>query len=139
MFWFFFPHRHRARKLKMTFRWDQREATGDHMQFHFAPGQKATVIGNPVTATGAPSQASLSNVVYTSSDPTIFTVAPDPSTVNGAIVTAVAGGTATLNETALATEPDGTTTETISGAATVIVVAPVPPAASLALTFGIPA
>lgn len=108
-----------------------------------------TVIGSPVTADGTtPSRATLSSVVYTSSDSTVFTVAPDPNVPNGAIITAVANppaGTtvsATLTETATATEPDGTTTESITGVATIILSAPpvVPPvAAALVFTFGVPA
>jgi len=108
------------------------------MQFHLSTVQTATVIGNPVTVSGAPSQATLSGVSYTSSDSTVFTVAPDPSTPNGAIITGVGAGTATLSETATATELDGKTTETISGGATIIVSSPPEPAASIAFTFGTP-
>ena len=108
------------------------------MQFHLSTVQTATVLGNPVTATGGPSQATLSGVSYTSSDPTVFTVAPDPATPNGAIITGVGAGTATLSETATATELDGKTTESISGGATIIVSGPSEPAASIAFTFGTP-
>jgi hypothetical protein len=104
-----------------------------------------SVIGAPLKADGTPSTAILSNCVYTSSDPTVFTVAPDPSTPNGAIITAVnlsADVSATLTEMATATEPDGTTTESIQGVATIILtVAPPPPpapAASIGFTFGTP-
>lgn len=106
-----------------------------------------TVLGSPVDANLNPSKATLSSTVYTSSDPTVFTVVPDPNTPGGAIITPVGSGlnatttsvTATLTETALATEPDGTTTETIQGVATVVVsaAAPQPPvAASIVFTFG---
>ena len=112
------------------------------MQFSLLTTQKVSVIGSPVTGTGAPSAATLSNTTYTSSDPTIFTVAVDPSTLNGAIITSVGAGTATLTETATATEADGTTTETIQGVATIVVtLAPPPPpapAAAIAFTFGTP-
>ena len=114
------------------------------MQVTNAAGQPATVsvIGSPVKADLTTSTATLSATVYTSSDPTIFTVAPDPNTPNGAIITAVAAGTATLTETATATEPDGTTTEQIQGVATIILTtAPPPPpapAAALVFTFGTP-
>ena len=109
-----------------------------------AAGQPSTVtaIGSPVDASGNPSKATLSNTSYTSSDPTIFTIAPDPSTPNGAIVTAVGAGTAQLKETATATEPDGVTVDTIQGSATVTITAvtppPPPPAAALNITFGTP-
>ena len=105
-----------------------------------------TVIGSPVKADGSASQAVLSNPVYTSSDSTVFSVLADPNTPNGAIITAVgnpAAGTtasATLTETATATEPDGTTTEVITGTATIILsVPPAAPAAAIAFTFGVPA
>ena len=93
--------------------------------------------GNPI-----PSTATLSNVTFTSSDTTVFTVATDPANPNGCLITAVAVGTATLTATATATEPDGVTTEQIQGVATgVITSAPPPPppvAASLVFTFGTP-
>ena len=106
---------------------------------------KVSVIGAPLNSAGGPSPATLSNQVYTSSDPTVFTVAPDPSTPGGAIITAVnltADVSATLTETATATEPDGKTTEQIQGVATIILTgAPPPPppvASSIGFTFGTP-
>lgn len=108
------------------------------MLFHLSTVQTVTVIGNPVTVSGAPGQATLSGASYTSSDEKVFTVAADPATPNGAIITATGAGTATLSETATATELDGKTTETISGGATIIVTAPTEPAASIAFTFGTP-
>ena len=105
-------------------------------------GQQVSVIGSPVDSTGAPSSAILSNAAYTSSDPTIFTVAPDPATPNGAIITAVGAGSATLTETATATETNGTT-ENIQGVDTIVVSSapppPPPPAAKLVFTYGTPA
>jgi hypothetical protein len=105
---------------------------------------KVSVIGSPLNAQGGPSNAVLSNCVYTSSDPTVFTVAPDPATPNGAIITAVnlsADVSATLTETATATEADGTT-EQIQGVATITLTIapppPPPPAASIGFTFGTP-
>ena len=112
------------------------------MQFTLVQGQSASVIGSPVNAAGGASSATLSGTSYTSSDPTVFTVTADPNTPNGAIITSVGAGTATLTETATATEPDGTTTEQIQGVATIVVTtAPPPPppvAASLVFTFGTP-
>lgn len=107
------------------------------MQSTFVVGQSQQVIGSPVDATGAPSKATLSGVSYTSSDPNIFSVSADPAVPNGAIMSGLAAGTATLTETAIATEPDGTTTEKISGVATIIITAapPPPPAPAAALTF----
>lgn len=116
-----------------------------------AAGAPSTVsaIGSPVIADGVtPSKATLSSQAYASSDPAVFTVAADPATPGGAIITAVANpaqgasASATLTETATATEPDGTTTEIIQGVATIILNGPpvvIPPAAALVFTFGTPA
>jgi hypothetical protein len=135
---------HRAHRLRFRFSLESGKVKiqGDNMQFTLIAGQIVSVIGSPVDIAGNPSKAVLSNQVYTSSDPSIFTVAADPGTPGGAIITALAGGTATLLETALATEPDGTTTENIQGVATIIVTPTTPPpppvAAAIAFTFGTP-
>jgi hypothetical protein len=134
------------------FNWRESKIKGQSMTFTMPPLNAAgvastvTVIGSPVKADGTVSLAKLSSPSYTSSDPTVFTVAADPNTVNGAIITAVgnppAGTTvsATLTETATATEADGTTTETVTGTVTVILsVPPAAPAAALTFTFGVPA
>lgn len=133
----------RADRLAFTFRGNGFEVTGDNVTFSLLAAQLVSVIGSPVIADGStPSKATLSNVSYVSSDPTVFTVADDPATPGGAIITAVAAGSATLTETATATEPDGTTTEQIQGVATIVVNAvpppPPPPAASIVFTFGTP-
>lgn len=112
------------------------------MQFSLLNTQSVSVIGAPLDGNGNPSKAVLSGISYTSSDPTVFTVAADPNVPNGAIITAVGAGTATLTEVATATEADGTTTEQIQGVATIVITtAPPPPppvAASLTFTFGTP-
>lgn len=110
------------------------------MQTTLTVGNSRKVTGSPVDIAGNPSKATLSAQAFTSSDPTIFTVAADPSVPGGAIITSVGAGTATLTETATALEPDGTTTEQIQGVATVVVSAVPPPpppvAASIAFAFG---
>lgn len=114
------------------------------MQANVVMGQTPfSVIGSPVITDGVtPSLATLSSPSYTSSDPTVFTVAPSTVTPNGAVITVVGPGSATLTETATATEPGGTVTETVQGVATIVVAAapppPPPPAASLVFTFGLP-
>jgi hypothetical protein len=147
---FNFPcHKHR---ITFTFGWQNATVKGENMTFTMPPLNTAgapstvTVIGSPIKADLTPSSATLSSVVYTSSDPTVFTVAIDANVPTGAIITAVGNppvGTsvsAVLTETALATEPDGTTTETITGTATIILAFPPPaPAAALTFTFGTPA
>ena len=122
---------------------------GNNMQFTMqvtnAAGSPSTVsvLGTPVDVNGNSSQAALSGTSYVSSDLSVFTVAPDPNVPGGAIITAVAAGTATLTETATATEPDGVTTEQVQGVATIILTtAPPPPpapAAAITFAFGVPA
>lgn len=112
------------------------------------PGQTVAFTVSPVTASGAASSAVLSALAFSSSDATVFTVAPDPSNPNGGIVTALTPATmpdaAVITATATATETDGVT-ESISGTDTVTVQAAPPPpppppavAASLAFSFGTP-
>lgn len=86
-----------------------------------------------------PATATLSGLSVTSSDPTIFTAALDPSNPLGVIVTAVGAGTANLQASATATEKDGTA-HTVTGDATgVVTPAAAAQAASLVFTFGPPA
>ena len=93
-------------------------------------GQSATALAShPILGDGTPSSAVLSNVVITSSDTTVFTVAPDPSTPNGFIVTSVVAGSATVNGTATATELDGTVhTIPLTPDTVTVTAAPPPPA-----------
>jgi len=84
------------------------------------------------------SQAKLSNITFTSSDPTIFTIAPDPAVPNGAILIALKAGTATNTYKATATETDNVTVETISGVDTIVVAAAPMPAVALVATYGTP-
>lgn len=135
----------RADRLHFTFRGDNSNIvfSGENVTFSMLATQKVSVIGSPVLADGlTPSAAVLSAFIYTSSDPTVFTVTPDPNVAGGAIITGVSAGTATLTETATATEPDGTTTESVQGVATIVLTSapppPPPPAASIVFTFGTP-
>ena len=143
------PHHH---LLQMAIQWREASIKGVNMTFTMPPLNAAgvastvTVIGSPVKADGTASLAKLTNPVYTSSDASVFTVAPDPNVPNGAVITAVANpaagttASATLTETATATEPDGTTTETVIGTVTIVLsVPPAAPAAALTFTFGTPA
>jgi len=139
------PHHHPPRAVRLRFRFrlirkhrHQQEEFHFTMQQNLIVGQTCSVVGSPVDASGNPSSAALSAQNYVSSDPTIFTVASDPSTPGGSIITAVGAGSATLTETATATETSGAT-ESIQGVATLIITAapppPPPPAASLVFTF----
>lgn len=140
-----------AKRLVLTLGFLNFKVRGENMMFTMPPRNSAgnpstvTVLAQPVKADGTPSTAKLSNVVYSSSDATVFTVAPDPATPNGGIITAVANppvgqtASAVLTATATATEPDGVTTETISGTATIVLSTPPPaPAAALTFLFGTP-
>lgn len=82
--------------------------TGECMTQAGNVGQTVSVVGAAAVG-GDPTKtkAVLSNQVFTSSDSAVFTVAPDPAVPGGAIITFVAPGTATLTETATATDPDG--------------------------------
>lgn len=138
-------HRHRAHHLRLTFKWRNGiSIQGDHIVISepLTVGFSVQVSGSPVQADGTtPSTATLSNVTYTSSDPTVFTVAPDPTVAGGGIVAAIGAGSATLTESATATEPDGSTTEVITGSATIVVTPVIPTpgvAAALVLSFGAP-
>ena len=135
-------HPRRARRLQFIFHAAGFYVEGENMQFTLQVGQSVNVIGSPVDINGSPSTAVLSGTSYSALDSTVFTVVPDPNTPNGAIITAIGAGSTTLTETATATEPDGVTTETVQGVATIVVTAVPPPpppvAASLVFTFGTP-
>src|SRR5271157_6519736 len=71
----------RARHLAFEFSWRESKTKGQSMTFTMPPlnasgaPSTVTVIGSPVIADGVtPSRATLSNPVYTSSDPPVFTV-----------------------------------------------------------------
>jgi hypothetical protein len=132
---------HRAHSLALNFTWCEKSIKGQNMTFTMLATQSVPVIGSPVKADGTPSSATLSAPSYASSDPTVFSVSPDPATPNGAIVTGVAAGTAILSESATAVEPDGVTTEPITGSATIILTGGGGGggvAAALVFTFGNP-
>lgn len=72
--------------------------------FNIGGFKTVSVVGVPVDANNKDSGASLSLGNFTSSDPTVLTVAPDPNTPNGAIISFVGDGTATLSESATASD-----------------------------------
>jgi hypothetical protein len=87
-----------------------------------------------VTVSASTLNAQLSNLSLSSSDSTVFTVAPDTSNPLGGILTGVAAGTATLSATATATIPN-TAPSSLSGSVTIVLTGP-PDA--LVFTFGTP-
>ncbi len=112
------------------------------MTFQMLPTEHVSAVISPVQADGVtPSRATLSAQTYTSSDPAILTAVQDSSDPNAVLVTGLGvAGSAIVTATATATEPDGTTTEVITGAVTVVLAVPPPaPAAALIFTFGTPA
>lgn len=134
--WWDSERRHRAVRFRFTYSWRGLEFSGENMSSTLQQGNSISVIGShPVDANNNPSSAVLSNVIYTSSDPTVFTVATDPATPNGAIITSVGVGTATLSATATATELSGAT-ETISASDTIVITAVPPPPPPVAASFG---
>lgn len=110
------------------------------MQTSLQVGQTQGVTPSPtyIDASGnvQPGTAVLSLPFYVSSDPTIFTIAADPANVNGAIITGVAAGTATMSAKFTGTEINGVT-ESLQGVATVTVTAvpPPPPPVSTGIAF----
>ena len=113
------------------------------MTFTMLPTQQVSAVVSPVLADGTtPSQATLSAQSFTVSDPTVMTAVQDPTNPNAVIVTGLGvAGSAIVTASATATEPDGVTTEVITGAATVILAGAGPGtgvAAALVFTFGTP-
>lgn len=128
----------------LQFTWNN----GGIMPVTLNPGQSVTGTVSPVDAQGNPSQATLSNLSFSSGDSSVFTCAPTPGVANGVTVTAQTPTTmpdaAVITATATATEPDGVTTESVSGTDTITVQAATPPppppspAASLVFSWGTP-
>lgn len=102
----------------------------------------SAVASHPIIGDGTPSSAVLSNVSLSTSDVNVFTVAPDPDTPLGSIITSVNPGSATITGTATATEADGTVHQITMTPDTVTVTPapppPPPPAVAFGLVFGTP-
>lgn len=89
------------------------------LTFNISGFTSVSVLGFGIDKDGNKTPATLSGTSYSSSDNTVFSVAPDPNVSGGAIITFIADGTATLTETATAIEVDGTTTEQVTGTVTI--------------------
>lgn len=114
-----FHKHHRADALKFFFSTEifRFSKEGEIMLVALKPGEVAKATIAP-TAQGKPSNATLSAIEFDSTDVSVFTVSPDPDVPNGCIITGVGSGTATSAQIlakATATEPDGKTTEQVSG------------------------
>ena len=134
-------HRHGRPRLAFTISFETVQIQGVDMTFTMLPTQNVSAVISPVQADGTtPSLATLSAQTYTSSDPSVLTAVQDPNNPNAVIVTGLGvAGTAIVTATATATEPDGVTTEVMTGAVTVVLGVPPPaPAAALVFAFGTP-
>jgi hypothetical protein len=135
-----FEFKHRADSLEFFFSEEffRFSRKGQIMLVSLTPGQIAKATVSP-TAKGNPSQATLTEISFVSGDPTVFTVIPDPAVPTGCIITGVGSGTAlqaSITANALATEPNGTTTEQISGSDVVACsLLPPPPPVADGLVF----
>lgn len=108
------------------------------MEIDISVGQSVAVRADPgITATQL-STAKLTGVQFSSDNPAVFTVVPDPNNAQGCILTAVGAGTANLTVSGHATETSGVSedlTVTASVVVTAVVVNP-PVATTLILTVG---
>jgi hypothetical protein len=131
-------HRHprRARRLRFSFALDSTsQLTGDFMIVTMLPTDTKRSTVSPVKADGTSSTATLSAISFTSSNPSLATVAPDPTNPATVIITGLGTpGTVIVTANATGTEPDGTTTEPLTGSLTVTLAVP-PPAPAAALAF----
>jgi hypothetical protein len=131
---------HYTYALRASFHVGSFVISGERMNLTMKFDQSVPVTISGVDASGNPSKAALSALVLTSSDVTLFTVAPDPTNPLGGIVTGVKVTPTpppTLNFTATATEADGTAHQ-VSGSATVTLTPDFPPTVGLVATFGTP-
>jgi len=113
--------------------------SGNDATFDISGVSTVSISISPLDARGNPSQATLTLDNFVSDDLTVLTISPDPSNTNGAIITFVGDGTASITATATATEPDGVTTEQIQGVGNITLTSNAAGVAtSLAFTYGVP-
>jgi hypothetical protein len=130
--------RTRAKKIRFEFSYMHvLKASGDNMTFTMKFDKAVSALISAVDAAGNPSTATLSGASFTSSDPTIFTATQNATNPLQVDIVGVAVGTATLTAVAVATNADGSSLK-ITGTVTMVLTPDVPPAASLAFTFGTP-
>ena len=131
----------RARSLQFCFSYKGIKFKGQNMTFTLQPGQESLFTVQPLLADGVtPSLAVLSSLAFNTGGP--FVVNPSVTPNSGILqcpAGTVSGAADTLVATATATEPDGVTTEQISGSVSLVAGSGTPPtgvAASLGFTFG---
>lgn len=130
-----------TRRVAITFQLGTFHVTGDKMQIeNLVVGQTVQVTGLvTVDLNSKPTNGVVKSDSFTTSDPTIFTIAPDPTNPLGQILTAVAPGSATLGTLASGTESDGTTPFTnVPGSATIVVAGKPNPTVGVLINFGTP-
>lgn len=130
------PERPEAVSLAFSFSFTDFSIQGENMTATMLPTDTKRSTVSPVMADGVtPSTATLSAISFTSSDPTIATATPDTTNPATVVLTGLGKpGTVIITSSATATEPDGTTTEVITGSLTLILAVP-PPAPAAALVF----
>lgn len=137
----FFPRKHCYRKHKrlavafnLTLDYQTLKIKGEIMAVTLNTTQFVIGTLQPVDAAGATASYQKGTVSFTSSDPTIFVVAQDPSNELAATLTAVAVGSATLSY-----QGNNLAGQLLSGTVDVTVV-PVPlnDAVQFLITFGTP-
>jgi hypothetical protein len=132
----------RAKSLQFCFNYKDMKFKGQNMTFTLAPGQESLFTVAPLLADGiTPSLATLSNLAFNTGGP--FVVVTSVTSNSGILqcpATTAAGASDTLVATATATEPDGVTTEQISGSVSLVAGPGGGPvtgvASSLGFTFG---
>jgi hypothetical protein len=129
----------RAATLQFCFKYKDIIFRGEHMTFTLAPGQESLFTVQPLLADGVtPSLATLSNLAFNTGGPFVvkLSITPNAGILQCPAGTAT-GATDTLVGTATATEPDGVTTEQISGSVSLVAGSSGPGvASSLGFTFG---
>src|SRR5262249_26089933 len=128
---------HRAKRLRFTIRLPGIVIKGDNMDFTMKFDQTVNFSIAAVDAAGNPAKAVLTDVAFSSSDPSIFTVAADPANPMGGVLSGAAVGSAVLSGVATATEVDGVVHQ-VGGTANITLTPDNPPAASLVFTFSTP-
>lgn len=111
---------------------------GENMNLTGSVNQKATGFISGVDTAGNPTAPTFSNVIFTSSDITTFTVAVDPANpVIGVSVSLLAVGSGIISASATATEADGTSNQVTGTASVTVTPGTGPgPTTSLNFTFG---
>lgn len=125
---------------KLVFQYERK----DNTMVQLSPGQTVSFSVAPVAADGSPSKAKLSNLVFSVSDPLVFTLVQDSVDPTSGVITAltppISPDAAVITASATATEADGTTNNIVGSDTVTVVVGggTTQPAAALIFSFGSP-